>query len=542
MSQYIPFKDFYSKESIVHAYLDGQDLTRFIPKHFTDLQSYRNLASEITTQSFLRDLVSSVLMEQNEIYQAGKKTFGNINDLNKSDTLVVVGGQQTGLFGGPLYTLYKAITVIKLAEFLSSKIEQTVVPIFWMASDDHDFAEVNHIHLPDLSGQQIERISYGQESRKIPVSELIFSDEIGDKIQSLNSILPETEFRSDILNRLESAYRQDHSFPVGFAIWLQCILQDYGLIVVDASDSRLKKAAIPLFQKEIEEQSPVSKAVIDQTEDLVSSGYSPQLRLSDGFLNLFYHNPQRETIAFSDGKWTLKNTGQQFTKSELINILEEHPEKFSPNAAFRPLYQDSLFPTLAIVLGPSEIAYFAQLKKAYESMDVTMPIAFPRTSATLLEPRAERILKKYSLSIQDIYKHKDKIVNVLIEQQIPQYLFSKIDEEEKTVGKIWDNLGEEFTQFDQNLRKTSEIAKGRSVSQFDFMRKKLKQSARQKDEVLQSQCQKLLSLLYPNNTPQERIFNLLPYYIRYGDRFIEILFEKIDIFNPNHQIINLTQD
>ncbi len=539
MNHTIPYSEFYPPKSFVIDYLDGRNLTNFLPFHFADFDAYQKIAKQLSQRSFPRELVSEVLREQNRLFDSGDLTLKNIESLKDSESFVVVGGQQTGLFGGPLYTLYKAITVIKLADGLSKKIGRIVVPIFWMASDDHDFAEVNHINLLNLSGQ-VEQIFYsGEDNGKIPIAARNLSTEIEDNFQILKSYLPETEFRTHILDSLESAYKKNNYFADSFAIWLQHVLRDYGLIVINPSDKKFKQIAIPLFQKEIEEESPVSKAVMDQTEALIKLGYAPQLQLKGGLLNLFYHSPEREIIAISNGNLVFKDSGKQYSKSQLIQILCDHPEQFSPNAALRPLFQDTLFPTLAIVLGPSELAYYAQLKKAYDCMDVIMPIAFPRTSITLIEPKTEKILRKYNLTIQDIFQQRERIINLVAEREIPKSMFLSIDEGEKVVAKIWQELVENAKQFDQNLKKPAEIAKGRSTNQFDFLRKKLMQAARQKDETLKSQMQKLVNSVYPNNAPQERVFNLLPFYIRYGERFIKILFEQIDIFNSNHQLINL---
>lgn len=539
MNHTIPYSEFYPPKSFIIDYLDGRNLTKFLPFHFSDFDAYQKIAKQLSHRSFPRKLISEALLEQNKLFDSGDLTLDNIESLKDSESFVVVGGQQTGLFGGPLYTLYKAITVIKLADSLSKKTGRIVLPIFWMASDDHDFAEVNHINLLSLSGQ-VEQISYsGEDNGKIPISARNLSTDIEDNFQLLKSHLPETEFRTSILDRLESAYQKNNYFADSFAIWLQHVLRDYGLIVINPSDKKFKQIAIPLFQKEIEEESPVSKAVMDQTEALVKLGYTPQLQLKGGLLNLFYHNPEREIIAISNGNLVFKDSQKQYSKSELVQILCEHPEQFSPNAALRPLFQDTLFPTLAIVLGPSELAYFAQLKKAYDCMDVIMPIAFPRTSVTLIEPKTEKILRKYHLTIQDIFQQRTRIINLVAEREIPKSMFSSIDDGEKVVAKIWQELVEIANQFDQNLKKPAEIAKGRSANQFDFLRKKLMQAARQKDETLKSQMQKLVNSVYPNNAPQERVFNLLPFYVRYGEQFIKILFEQIDIFNSNHQLINL---
>jgi bacillithiol biosynthesis cysteine-adding enzyme BshC len=509
-----------------------------LTRHYSDSDAYAELAGLLDQREYDRELLYRVLTEQNRSFSAGAATFANIDRLRKPETLVVIGGQQTGLFGGPLYTLHKAITVVKLAEALTSRLQRDVVPVFWMASDDHDFVEVNHIHVPDLSGQIQKIVDEGQEEgERTPVSSRHISGDISLFLKQLLSYLPETEFSAGMVSELETAYRPGRGYPEAFAIWLQKVLDRYGLIVVEPADPRLKQPLIPLFRREIIEESPVSEAVLAQTGRLVKDGYDAQLQLQDGILNIFCHTPQRESISFRNGKYMLKNSGKEFSQTEILTLLENQPENFSPNAAFRPLIQDFMLPTLAMVLGPSEIAYFVQLKTAYERMGIDMPIVFPRASITLMEPRAARILRKYDITMQDIFQNKDRIIDSLVAREIPKSLFSTIENGEKTVSGIWNDLVERASSFDANLQKPAEIAKGRSISQFEFLNKKIMQAARQKDEVLRSQVQKMLNLLYPMSSPQERIFNLLPFYVRFGKQFIDTIYTRTDIFDPDHQVI-----
>lgn len=482
-------------------------------------------------------------MEQNRQNGAGESTFFNIEKLSKPETSVVIGGQQTGLFMGPLYTLYKALSVIKLARELSVRLKKDVVPVFWMASDDHDFAEINHIYLPDLGGniQKIDNLKPDSMAR-LPVSKLNIAPEINKALAQLNEFFPKTEFSSPLLSTLTDCYRSEFSYPDAFASLMHSMLKKFGLILVDPSDRRLKQIAIPLFKKEIEEGSPITDLVLSQTELLKKHGFSAQINLHKNIYNLFYHTPQRESISKEKDKYLIKNRSSGLTRTEIVGLLEQNPENFSPNAVFRPLYQDTLFPTLAVVLGPSEIAYFAQLGKAYCYMNIPMPIIFPRVSATLVEPRAERLLKKYHLTMTDIFSSKEKIIDILIQREIPQSLFTSIEQSLENVSDIWHQLAKNIIEFDPNLKKTVEIASFKSLGQFEFINKKIIQAARKKDELLKTQTEKLINLIYPFAKPQERVFNFLPYYCRFGHQLIDNIYQSMEIFNPDHQIIYLSTE
>jgi len=532
---------FYSKKSIIYNYIFRKSKSiDFFPSHFSNPDDYLKQINRLNEIDFDRDSLCDVLIDQNQNFGAGDNTFGNIKKLRREDAFVVIGGQQNGLFLGPLYALYKALTVIKLSKKLSNQTSKKIVPVFWIASDDHDFAEINHIHLPD-SDAVIQKIvyNYSKLEDKLPVSDIPISSEIENIFNSIKNLLPETEFSTQLFEIISNSYLKNESFPNAFGKLMQVLLKKFGIILVDPSDKRLKKIAVPLFRREIEDRSPISSAVIEQSNIIKKQGFSTQLNLHDNILNIFYHNPQRETIIISDEKFEIKNSNVSFSENVLLEKVENNPEKFSPNAAMRPLYQDTIFPTLAFVLGPSELAYFAQLRQAYEDMKIPIPIAYPRISITLIEPKAERLLKKYQLSIEDIYLNKDKILDIILKRDIPDSLFSNIDQNKKQVEESWMKLSNEISCFDSNMIKPAEIAANKSLSQFDFLHKKLMQSARKKDEVVRSQVTKLLNLVYPLSKPQERVYNILPYYVRFGEQFIDTVYSQMDVFNHNHQIISL---
>lgn len=543
MTEYIPSSEFHSPGSIIYDYLKNEKSSDLFPYHFKSHSSFEAVAKALETHKRDRSALHEILTGQNKHFQASQNTFVNIDNLLKPDSLAVIGGQQVGLFGGPLYTLYKALTVIKLSEHLSRRLNRPVIPVFWMASDDHDFAEVNHIHLPDLSGE-IQEIADRPEKKdgRIPLSRTRLTQDIFEIIGEVQKFLPETEFSADIFDSLKQAYRPDAAYAEAFGIWLQHILRTHGLVVVDPAAGALKRLAIPLFREEILEKSPTSRAVIARTDELTRLGYRPQLQLHEGLLNLYYHAPERDSIALDGDGYVLKNTGLSIKTGELVDRLEAETENFSPNAALRPLFQDTVFPTLAVVLGPSEVAYFAQLVNVYAELQIPMPVVVPRTSITILEPRAERILRKYDISVREFFQNKEQILDPLAEREIPPSLLPTVEDQKKRVDDIWHELVNLASAFDENLRKPAETARGRSIGQFDFLSKKIVQAARKKDEVLRGQINRLLNLVFPMTSPQERVFNLLPFYVRFGPDFVELLIKQMDVFNSDHHVISLHQN
>ncbi len=541
MIDFVPYTEFYPVGSFILDYLDHRDhLNRILPHHFGEAGDFVRQAENLAGRAYPRESVATVLREQNMRYGAGEVTLAHIDQLRNPASLVVIGGQQPGLFGGPLYTLYKALSVIKLAQSASMHLQRNVLPVFWVAADDHDFREVNHIYLPDQNGTP-RRVEDARDftEQKLPLSQIRLPEDVEELIGRIRQWLPETEFSAAIFRDLLQAYQPGRSYPDAFAIWLLRLLGKYGLIVVNPADARLKRLAVPLFEREIREKSPVTRAVMKTTRLLEECGYRPQIHLQENILNLFYHTPGRETLVLTDSGVAVKNLQKKFSENELLQLLREHPERFSPNVALRPLFQDTLFPTLATVLGPSELSYFAQLAGAYRVMDIPMPIAFPRTTLTLIEPRAERIMRKYDLSPLDIFHAGDRLIEKLVKREIPDSLFSTIETGKEMVEAVWQKIVEELTRFDANLGKPAEIARGKSLQQFDFIQKKVVQSAKKKDEILRLQAQRLLELLYPLSKPQERVHNLLPYFVRFGPALLDALFSHMDIFNPRHQVVFL---
>ena len=508
---------------------------RLLPRHFMDPRAFSEQAGLLAGGRYDRPTLCAVLREQNERFGAAAQTQGAIEILAEPGSMVVIGGQQAGLFGGPLYTVHKALTIIVLARRMQKELGRPVIPVFWIASEDSDLAEVNHTFVVDRDGRLHELRLHDAVEAKLPVSRVRLGEEIGPLMDELAAALPAAPGAESILADLRAAYSPGRTYPQAFGTWMTNLFGEQGLVLVDPSDVRLKRMAHSLFDREIRENSPVSAAVMTQTRRMIEAGYAPQIELREGFLTLFHQDPARQAIAIRKNGFELKSTGKTFTTEELAALLQRSPESFTPNAVLRPLYQDTLFPTLAAVLGPSEIAYFSQLTLAYEKMGILMPIVFPRSSLTLVEPKMEKLMSKLGVGLRDLLLRGERIIDDILKRELPESLTARISEGRASMTKTWKTIIEEIDTLDPTLHRTAELGSGRALRQFDFMEKKIAQAARKKNGILRGQVERLVAALAPRNGLQERTLTALPFLARYGKRILTEAAEGIDPFAPEHR-------
>ncbi len=528
--------------TLVTDYLNNfEAVAEFYNGDYRSPDNFLTRASAIKERDLPLAQLVPLLKKQNQEFGCGLQTLEKIDWLLERRACAVVTGQQTGLFGGPLFTVYKALTAIKLAERLNRTCEGCHVPVFWLASDDHDFRETNHVQILDKSNQPavLTYESHPAET-KLPLSAIEIGDEIRNLIQQLADMTHPSDFKQDVLAQLADAYAPGVTFPVAFGKWLMALLRPFGIIMIDASDSRIKALGKALFAKEISEGSPSSQAAVRASEVLLKQGYHNQVHLSGDFLNLFYAAPERESIARKGNTFVIKNSNESLTQSELLQRLQDTPEAFSPNVLLRPLYQDALLPTVAYVAGPSEGAYYAQMKGIYREFDMPMPIIFPRKSLTLLEGKIEKVLEKYNLQVADFWGDVEVLVTKIARANLPEDLESRIQNAALCVTENIHALEQVVADFDPTLADFVKNSSGRILGQIEGIEKKILQAYKKRDDVLRQQLYKASHSLYPRNQPQERQLNIVPYLFRHGFGFIDQLYEGMDISSFDHQIIRIS--
>jgi len=398
----IPFADFAQPPSRLYRdFLIGSSRAdEFFSPGGWNLDTLADAADRAGSLQRPREALAAALVAQQE--PRSQAAAQQASRLTAPDAAVVVTGQQAVLFGGPLYVLYKAVAVVKLAAQLEARRGRPVVPVFWVASDDHDFAEIRSVTLMDSDGR-LRSLRYAPTREPVgePASQIILEPSIDRLFEEAERCLPESPHKATVIDALRACYRPGVSIAAAFAAWISRVLP--GLVVIDPSDPSLKKLIMPVLRKEMSEASPSSRAAASVGPRLAAAGYHQQVPVREGFFNLFAHlDGHRRAVAERDGGLEVRGTDVRMTAQEAVALLEEDPSLWSPGVLLRPLAQDLLLPTAGYIGGPSEVAYHAQIGPAYEQFGIPRPVLLPRPSATLVEPPQARALESEGLSLVDL--------------------------------------------------------------------------------------------------------------------------------------------
>ncbi|MDZ7359240.1 MAG: bacillithiol biosynthesis cysteine-adding enzyme BshC [candidate division KSB1 bacterium] len=540
----IPFSHVPGAGRLFLDYLENFDrLAEFFAVDYRSRAALLAQCDLVAQRDYPRPEMAKILDHQNRRWGAGEATTRHIAALEKSGSLAVVTGQQVGIFGGPLYTLYKALTCLKLAESLSARLGREVTPIFWLAADDDDLNEVNQLKVMNRENElELFSCVFDTEARR-PVSQIHLTDNIASCHQALAAVIPDTEFKTELLHALQEAYHPGATLPEAFARWLMHLLGHHGLVVMNPADAAIKRLAAPLFEREIQIQSPSTMAALQTIDRLAARDYSPQVSLRPDRLNLFYVRTQRHTLEQRLGAFFTTDGAFQFSHGDLLRHVQRHPENFSPNVMLRPVMQDFLLPTVAYIAGPAEIAYFAQLRGVYEAFAVPMPAIFPRYSMTLLEKKIARVLEKYDLQITDFWTAEggaaEELISRAVKREADVNLFAPVAAARDVLSRQLAELKTRATALDATLGGFIEKEQGKIFHQLESIEKKLLQAAKRQDETLAQQITKAVNALYPNRHLQERELSFLSFLCKYGRGLMQKLYEQIDLTSFQHQVVEL---
>lgn len=378
------------RELFAHDYRDPGSLER---------------ASQLAAARVLpRDQVADVLLEQAAGFRSGHAAAANIAKLRDCDTAAVVTGQQPSLFGGPLYNLYKAVTAVKLAQRLEAQTGRAHVPVFWIANDDHELSRVDHVHVL-LEDGRLEQVAWQREGARSvrPISSVRLDKGVADALEHFGAAAGRSPHREAVLDLLSGFARLGERLTDAFGGLLGRLLEPWGLVLVDPSDARLRRLGMPRLAAELTFPPPTAVVARPATAAVAALGFPVQVPLRDDRLSLFCGRDERFRVRCGPAGFQIGRGSGKLDAAALRARFEEAPEEFSPNVLLRPVYQDAVLPTAAYVAGPSEIAYFAQLKRVYELFDLPMPVVYPRLSATLVGTRAQALLRRTDRSLEDVW-------------------------------------------------------------------------------------------------------------------------------------------
>lgn len=539
---FINFSDIPKNQNLFLDYLyEFDNVKDFYKYNFREKDLYLSLFKRIVQSKSKRNFdLSSIIKEQyKNISKISPTTSSNIELLNKENTIAVVTGQQLGILGGPLYTIAKILTAIRLANQLSEKFDDyKFVPIFWLEGDDHDFNEVRSINILDKENQLL-NIGYKEEisddDSKQSIGNLIFDDSINDFFRKLEESLRDTEFKNELLIKLKECYCAGKSFKQSFKDLLLWLFDEYGLVIFDPQDKKVKEILKPIFKKEINDFAVHTQKLI-QVSAKLEEIYHAQVKVKP--VNLFYHNDDgRYSVEPVDEIFKLRRKRKQFTKNEILEEIETAASRFSPNVLLRPICQDYIFPTGFYIAGPSEISYFAQVTPLYEFYNVVTPVIFPRASFTILEKNISSTLDKYDLTINDIFlgfdQLKERVIKNLSENNIEKVFTDSGNE----IELIFDKIKENLFVIDKTLIDVSDKTKEKILNSLHELRLKSVKAQESKYETTIRQLTRVSNLLYPNESLQERELNFSYFYNKYGMELLNKLFDEIALNEFEHQII-----
>jgi bacillithiol biosynthesis cysteine-adding enzyme BshC len=453
-------------------------------------------------------------------------------------TRVIITGQQAGLFGGPLFTLLKAITTMKLAAQVSREQRVPVVPVFWIDAEDHDWLEVsgctvldsefapNTVRLADLPGA-------GSQ----PIARLTLTDAIHPALDHLNTALPDSEFKDELMTALRAAYVPGRSMAAAFGVWAEQVLGPHGLVVYDSSDPASKMLARDVFVKELGQPGLTARIAATAGETLVSKGYHAQATLTEGTVSVFHLNAERAPIRIDGQDATVGD--HRMPLAQLVEEARNHPDHFSPNVLLRPLVQDTVFPTICYVAGPNELAYLGQLKDVYAHFGIPMPLFYQRGTATLADSATLRFLAKYDLPITALRAQDESALNQLLESQLPPTVEQSLTSLSSLVDQQMAAVAAAVPQIDPTLEGAVKSTQGKMQHEVQALHNKVIQAAKRRDDTLRRQFQRAQALTFPEGHPQEREVGFVWFLNRYGPALVDRLMDELPLAMGHHWVLTI---
>ena len=485
-----------------------------------------------------RSGIASVIAAQQARRGAPQAALDAGRLLADRQTVAVLTGQQAGLFGGPLFTLLKALTALKLTAQVTRDHGVPAVAIFWIDAEDHDWDEVRGCTV--LDGQLAAR-NIALPGRPVadhaPVATVSLDSSITAALDELEQLLPPTEFRPALMDDLRAAYAEGRGMADAFGRWMERVLGHRGLIVYDASDVASKPLAGHVFVSELSQPGDTAKRAAAAGADLVARGYHSQVHAHDDALALFHMVGGRRSIRQQDGHFVVGE--QSVPPSAMVEEASTTPSAFSPNVLLRPVVQDTLFPTICYVAGPNELAYLGQLRGIYERFGVPMPLMYPRASATLLDSAAMRFLHRYNVPIEALQPQDESALNQLLESQIPPEVEASCANAATAIASAMQAVIDTMPTIDPTLEGAARNTLSRMQHDLQTLHNKMIQAAKRRDDTLRRQYTRTRALAFPDGHAQERTIGFVSFLNQYGPALVDRLEEELPLDMGHHWIVTI---
>jgi bacillithiol synthase len=500
--------------ALVQDYLAGADaLAPFYSGHPGDIGAYRRKADEVQVRldGAARSRVAGAIRPLGD-------AAGRLQRILNGDGFFVTTGQQPALFGGPLYTLYKVLGAIRLAEVLEQQLQRPVLALFWVGADDHDWDEANHASLLDAQ-HYVHRLTVRarHDAPLLPLSERVWGPDIERVVREFESCLPPSEFSDDIVAHVRQAYTPSMTVAASSTATMELLLHDRRVAIVSSAHSLVRQAAAPVLLREAERMETHQAALKRQTDRLEVAGYAPQVALAENASNIMLLGPDgRDRLVKDSSGWRSRREKRGIGADELLALIAGEPERFSANVLLRPVVESALFPTIAYVAGPGELSYFAQTACLFREHGIMQPVIVPRPSLTLVEAKIRRILDKLVLEPDGVRRPFQELVTTVIRQEVPPAAYAALERIRRTLHDAYGELMEITREIDPTLSGPLMSARNWSTVRANEAEKRIVRHLKRRNSILVEQVRKAAAGLYPEGAPQERVLSPLPLVARYG--------------------------
>lgn len=515
----IPFKNAEVLKKLSLNYLENNINLKPFFSFYPNLKGFEELIKTNPYSTFDRENLYQILLKQSNFSKnTSKKSFENIKKLKEKKSYTITTGHQLCLFTGPLYFIYKILTTVNLSEKLKKEFPDfNFIPIYWMASEDHDFEEINNFNVFD---KKVNWVS----DQKGAVGDFN-TIELQAVYAQISEIFGTSENAVYLLQLFKNSYLNHHSLKEATRFLINELFGEYGLVIADGNDKKFKEQFKEQFKSDFFENMPFKK-VKESIDDLKKLGYNAQV--NPRAINSFYlEKNNRLRIEKKESVYNLIGTERNLTKIELEELIENQSEKISPNVILRPLYQQTILPNICYVGGPAEISYWLELKKMFDHFNTTFPIIMPRNFISIIDKATDLKIKKLKLKLIDVYKPENELINHFLSKL---NVYFNLDLEKEEIIKTFESVTKKIDSIDKTLEKKIEAELQKIINSLDVITEKANKSLKQKLETEINQIKSIILKLFPNKLPQEREVNFCNFYIKYGPDFFKHLKKEVEPF------------
>ncbi|HSJ26512.1 MAG TPA: bacillithiol biosynthesis cysteine-adding enzyme BshC [Longimicrobiales bacterium] len=512
---------------LVRDYLAGaQALAPFYSGHPGDLAAYRRKATEVDARldGVARAQVAAAIVPLGDAAQ-------HLSRILAGDGYFVTTGQQPALFGGPLYTLYKVLGSIRLAEVLERQLGRPVLALFWIGADDHDWAEANHASLLD-SQHYVHRLTVRGDPKAppIPLSERTWGPGVDSVVDEFVSLLPPSEFRDDVVAHVRAAYTPGSTVAASFTATMELLLRGRRVAMVSSAHPAVRQTAAPVLLREVEGAAAHAAALHRQTARLEAAGYAPQVQLADEASNIMLLGPDGRDRIMRDGDgWRTRRERHGLPGEKLQQMIGAEPDRFSPNVLLRPVVESAVFPTVAYVAGPGELSYFAQLGCLFEAHGILQPVVVARPSVTLVDAKMRRLLGRIGLEPEGVRRPYQELLTEVVRREIPPAAGNALERIRRVLHESYGELMELTAEIDPTLRGPLTAARNWSTVRANEAEKRIVRHMKRRNAILVEQVRKVSASLHPDGAPQERVLSPLPLLARHGPELVAAVEAALDL-------------